>query len=520
MRTNLRFISILFCFSCLPNSQMLYSQSADFFDGKVINTTTGKPVPFATIKLKNNQIGVYANAEGDFKISRNPEFQEDSILISCIGFKQSSLAYKDLTDSTNNRVNLTPIVYGLGEVKVVASKTKMNSIAIIRRAIAKIKNNYPDKPFSYISYYRDYQKKDGNYINLNEAIIQTLDGGFSTESISNHYRMLDFKRNTEFPRMNISPYYNAFESAEFENTNKTIPKAMLGDQYGNELFILMVHDAIRNFNRRSFSFIETFSEDFIMNHNFSDPSPVYNNNLLLQKISFNGRSRIVGDSLTVSGAIYIQPKDYSIHKLEYTCYYNIKGKGLKEMFHIDTEYGYNNSIDSGMYLKYISFNNLFKVMDNDDDSYFKITDSYLDTERNIKATVIITFNHNIDPVTASKRENYEIIVGKKPLKFNSVQVTGKNLYIRFKEEDLKDKRDSIFISIKKIKDIYGNILDKRKSIELYQYRELFVQDYNKTLPFKDSCYMQYLPLEQNCISKYSGNFNYWMNTPENIKTNK
>jgi len=40
------------------------------------------------------------------------------------------------------------------------------------------------------------------------------------------------------------------------------------------------------------------------------------------------------------------------------------------------------------------------------------------------------------------------------------------------------------------------------------------------LPFKDSCYMQYLPLEQNCISKYSGNFNYWMNTPENIKTNK
>jgi len=282
----------------------------------------------------------------------------------------------------------------------------------------------------------------------------------------------------------------------------------------------MVHDAIRNFNRRSFSFIETFSEDFIINHNFSDPSPVYNNNLLLQKISFNGRSRIVGDSLTVSGAIYIQPKDYSIHKLEYTCYYNIKGKGLKEMFHIDTEYGYNNSLDSGMYLKYISFNNLFKVMDNDDDSYFKITDSYLDTERNIKATVIVTFNHKIDPVTASKRENYEIIVGKKPLKFNSVQVTGKNLYIRFKEEDLKDKHDSIFISIKEVKDIYGNILDKRKSIELYQYRELFVQDYNKSLPFKDSCYMQYLPLEQNCISKYSGNFNYWMNTPENIKINK
>jgi hypothetical protein len=63
-------------------------------------------------------------------------------------------------------------------------------------------------------------------------------------------------------------------------------------------------------------------------------------------------------------------------------------------------------------------------------------------------------------------------------------------------------------------------VDKRKSIDLYQYRELFVQEYNKPLPLKDSCYMQYLPIEKNCISKYSGNEKYWMNTPENIKVIK
>jgi hypothetical protein len=80
-------------------------------------------------------------------------------------------------------------------------------------------------------------------------------------------------------------------------------------------------------------------------------------------------------------------------------------------------------------------------------------------------------------------------------------------------------RDSCMVNIKNLKDIHGNILNKRKTIELYQYRELFVQEYNKTLPFIDSCYMQYLPLEQNCISKFSGANNYWMNTPENIKIN-
>ncbi|MGD0753908.1 MAG: carboxypeptidase-like regulatory domain-containing protein, partial [Bacteroidales bacterium] len=501
------------------NSAHLYSQSTDYFDGKVINASTSDPVPFATIKLKYNQLGVYANAEGDFKIAANPEFRNDSLIITCIGYKQSSLAFNDLSEKTINKIFLIPVVYGLGEVKVVASRSKINSLAIIRRAIRKITNNYPVKPFSYIAYYRDYQKRESNYINLNEAIIQTLDNGFNSESSSNKYRMLDFRKNIDFPRMRISPYYELYASHDLNNPDKTIPKAILGDQYGNELFILMVHDAIRNFSTRSFSFIETFSADFILNHNFSEPSKVFNNNLLLYKIDFEARHGITGDSLQVSGAIYIQPKDYSIHKLEYNCYYKTKGEELKKMFNIDTEYGYDNDVDSLMCLKYISFNNIFMVVDWDDKTYFRILDSSLDTQSNIKSTIILHCSNKIDPVSASRKGNYIVIAGKKEIKIDHIQVTGRNIYLRFKDADLKTGNDSIRVDVENIKDINGNILDKRKSIELYQYRELFVQEYNKPLPLKDSCYMQYLPLENNCISKFSGKDKYWMNTPENIKIN-
>ena len=517
---NLRLPFILICLIWQPNQVLLFSQSLDYIDGKVINSTTLAPVPFATIVLKYNKLGVYANADGDFKILRGSEFQSDSLIITCIGFKRYSSAFKDLSEKTVNRIFLTPVIYGLGEVKVLASVKKLGSITIIGRAIRNIKNNYPDRPFNYVSYYRDYQKRDGNYINLNEAIVQTFDNGFKSESLSNKYRMLDFRKNMDFPRMNISPYYELLKTEDANNPDKFIPSAKLGDHYGNELFVLRVHDAIRNFNTNSFSFIDTFSEDFLKNHNFSAPTLVYNNNLLLYKIIFNGKSRVIGDSLLISGAIYIQPKYYSIHKLEYSCSYSKRGKGLKEMFNVDIEYGNENSVDSLMCLKYISFNNFFKVVDSDDSTYFRILDSYMDTQSYIKSTVIISFNNKIDPVSASKRENYEIFVGRKAVKYSNIQVSGKNLYIRLKEVDIKDSRDSIRVTIHNIKDINGNILDKRKSIELTQYRELFVQEYNKSLPFKDSCYMQYLPLEQNCISKYSGNYNYWMNTPENIVIKK
>ena len=317
--------------------------------------------------------------------------------------------------------------------------------------------------------------------------------------------------------MSISPYYDTIVSPDYDNPNKTIPIAKLGDHYGNELFILMVHDAIRNYKTRSFSFINTFSKDFLMNHDFSEPTPVYNNNLLLFKIYFSAKSRITGDSLIVSGAIYIQPKDYSIHKLEYSCSYLVKGKGEKEMYNIDTEYGYNNSVDSLMCLKYISFNNIFNVVDTTDNTYFRILDSYWDPSEN--STLLFGFNNKIDPVSAGNKNTYEIMVGDKTARVKNIEVRDKWLHIRLKDS-YQGFKDQCRVNFKNIKDINGNILNKRKYIEFYQYRELFVQEYNKSLPFIDSCYLQYLPLEQNCISKYTGNNNYWMNTPENIKIDK
>jgi hypothetical protein len=520
MISNYRRLLILVCFIWQSFPVILLSQTVDYIDGKVINSATQEPVPFATIQLKNHQLGVYANADGDFRIVRTSEFQSDSVIITCIGFKRYSLGYTDLNLNLLNKISLAPVIYGLSEITVLASGRKLGSLAIIGRAIRNIKNNYPGGPFNYVAYFRDYQKRDGKYLNLNEAIIQALDNGFESNSITNKYRLLDFRKNMDFPRMNISPYYQPDVNAGFNNLDKIIPWATLGDQGGNELLILMVHDAIRNFNTGSFSFINILSEDFIYNHNFSPPVSVYNNNLMLFKIIFNGKSKVVGDSLLVSGAIYIQPKYYSIHKLEYSCSYKTRGKPLKEMFNVDIEYGHENSVDSLMCLKYVSFNNIFDVVNKDDSTCFKVLRASLDTTHYINPTLVVNFNNKIDPITASRKDNYEIMFGKKTLKIKSIQVNGKTLFIRIKDEDFKKNKETCRISIHNIKDADGNILDKLKSIELYQYREMFVQEYNKNLPLTDSCFVKYLPLEQNCISKYSGNYNYWMNTPEKIKNTR
>lgn len=509
----------LICIVCLLGSIQVFPQSYNFVNGKVINSLTREPLLFASIVLKNNNLGVFSNSDGDFKLANNPNFQSDSLIITYIGYKRKALAFKSLREDKVNTIYLTPDNYKLNEIDVVASAEKIDSKAIIRKAIKNITENYPEKPFNYISYYRDYQKKDKSYFNLNEAIVQTLDTGINVSSTSNKFRLLDFKQNKDFQRMELSPYYDFMVSSD-ENANKYIKYGMLPDQGGNELFILMIHDPIRNFQTQTFSFVNTLAKNFVLNHNFSKPSPVYSNNLMLYKISFTAKPYLTGDSLIVSGDIFIQPLTFSIHKLNYSGYYLLKGNERKKMYDVDIEYGPANSDDPKMQLKYISFNNIFNVVDKADTTHFRMVNYELDPLETTNSKVTLRFNHVPDSISASNKDLYEVAFKDKTVKIKLIKVVGKTVQINLFPEETHTLSPNLTVQLGKIKDTSGKILDRKKKLEFYQYRELFVQEFNQPIAFNESCYLKNVPLVQNCISKYVGDQKYWMNTPVNADTLK
>jgi hypothetical protein len=516
-KLELRFLLVLLILSV--NLIPLFSQSINYIKGKIVDSETAKPLSFASVGLKHNHIGVFANADGDFKIIQDPRFITDSLVVSCIGYKRKAISFEDLKLSEVNNIFLTPVIYSLNEVKVIASRKKLDPLIIIEKAIKNIKKNYSREQFSYVSYYRDYQKRNNNYVNLDEAIIQVTDNGFDRKSVLNKYRLLDFKQNLEFQRMNISPYYDTISTPYFDNKNKFIQSATLPNQGGNEFFILMVHDAIRNFNTASFSFVNIFSKDFLANHIFSDVVPIFNNDLLLYKIDFKAKQWLTGDSILIYGSIYIQPKEYSIHKLEYSGAYLFKGKEKKDMFNIKIEYGHENTADALMYLKYISFNNIFNVIDTTDNTYFRIMDSYsIDSTRN---PIYFKFNYNVDSLSAINKSCYRIVLDDKEAKITNISVEDNKVVVTLKNDKKNKKKiEKCFVYAHDIKDVYGRILNERKYLEFYQYRELFIQEYNKLSTIEDSCYLRDKPLIQNCISKDQNKDKYWMNTPINPKTNK
>jgi hypothetical protein len=139
---------------------------------------------------------------------------------------------------------------------------------------------------------------------------------------------------------------------------------------------------------------------------------------------------------------------------------------------------------------------------------------YVDNEYPPDMTILAYFNRKIDPVSGSRMGNYDITMGKRKAKINRVKVDRDVLYITVRDDKFsKDEIDSCNLNFINLKDINGNFINKRRDLELRQFRELFVQEYNKPLEFQNNCFIQAEPLEKNCISNSNDSGRFWMNSP-------
>lgn len=166
----------------------------------VLDSTTQKPIPYATILLKNK--GVITNEEGRFTFLLDEGITEtDSLKISCIGYESVG---KPLNQFDGNVINLSPKAIELREV--IVSNKNYTADEIIDLVEENLEKNYP---------LDDYAKK----------------------------RL--FYRNSSFNRMTKTNFtikestIDAFNQKFIDSIIQTVPKSnsyyteILGDLYGN-----------------------------------------------------------------------------------------------------------------------------------------------------------------------------------------------------------------------------------------------------------------------------------------------
>ncbi|HEU5290746.1 MAG TPA: carboxypeptidase-like regulatory domain-containing protein [Cyclobacteriaceae bacterium] len=158
-----------FIFLLVISSTVLAQQK---IEGTVVDSETGKPVPFASLVIVGTSTGTSSNLNGQFSLAVADTF---SIKITCIGYQ--SLLIRSLPE--NSVIKLKPVAVQLAAV-VVTNKA-INATKIVRKAFASISDNYDDQSFLQKFFYRHYNTFNSTYERLTEASVDVWkENGYRT----------------------------------------------------------------------------------------------------------------------------------------------------------------------------------------------------------------------------------------------------------------------------------------------------------------------------------------------------
>ncbi len=517
-------------------THFVVAQNGDFFIGVVKDSTSNEAIPFATLLVKDQNMGVITNADGTFKIPTFFKNSGEALLISSMGYTSKEVILSTLNENTTNVIFLNAGPVELNEAIVSAKIKKLSAHQIVKIAVNSIPQNYPLEPFGLVGYYRDYQIKNGEYSNLNEALIQVYDDGFGKkDNFNNNYRLLSYKQNLEFK---IDSF--AMQPYDYKQKNKVVPGAIMHSGGGNEFILLSIHDAIRNYGKESFSFIDNLATDFIQKHTFRLKKTTVYNNQEVYEIDLVYRN----NTYVAYGSIFINKDDFAIHKLDYSLFKRKKPgqqsiavneeerysdgfskTGNELVYHIITEYSRGDN--KQLYLNYISFYNKMLIKR---PAEFKSRFTIDLSDNSFK----IKLNKTPARLGKIKNEDFKISYRDKQipiLEFYYVDntrtfvvcphFTYHHMEQAFKELFAESKGGIAFLKYEygKIHDDLGNNLDEQKLEFMHQYREFFTQQVTpeKELIIEDSSsfMIKTAPLDNPSQPVFEGEMKneYWMNTP-------
>ncbi len=168
----LLFSCVLFSLNGNGQSRLINGQIAD------INTKTG--IPYAHIYVQDQAHGTVSNENGYFEIKISSEINIPVLVISHVGYMSAVIKINEL-DSDQIFVLLESTENLLDEIVIRPYRDSVKQILI--SAGARIKKNYPTKPYMMKAFYREVNRQGDQHVRLVEAAVSIYDRGYDKNII-------------------------------------------------------------------------------------------------------------------------------------------------------------------------------------------------------------------------------------------------------------------------------------------------------------------------------------------------
>ena len=163
------------------------AQEKRLVSGSVTDGATGEPIPFATVSLRKQLIGIVTNEEGKFDFYIPAESGSDTLMIGFFGYKPRLMALSDISGFLS--IKLDQNAMELQEVVV----RPLQPQEYIRLAMRRVKINYASEPFGTEAYYREKVIENKNLIKCDEGVFRTYYPKYQ-DTLKNQHQLLLFRR--------------------------------------------------------------------------------------------------------------------------------------------------------------------------------------------------------------------------------------------------------------------------------------------------------------------------------------
>lgn len=167
------------------------------FKGKVINSESKEPLPFANLSLIGTNITSITNSNGEFIIKIPKTELSSKIRISFIGYKTEIIDLESFEEK-NKTILLDVFISPLSETIISIPK---NVDDLVRKTLSNVNNNYFEDHNIMTAFYRESIKRKKRNLSLSEVVVDVYKSPYKRYQKKEVIDLLKIRKDTDYSRL-------------------------------------------------------------------------------------------------------------------------------------------------------------------------------------------------------------------------------------------------------------------------------------------------------------------------------
>lgn len=166
--------------------------------GKVVDAENGTPLIFATVAVKESNVAIVTNIDGEFTLKIGEPVTAKNLEVSFLGYKNKTVLISDLRD--NGYKNVISLETAPIPIKEIVVKP-LDPIDIVEKAIGRIGKNYSSEPNLMTAFYRETIRKNRTYVSIGEAVVEIFKAPYANDVRFDGTRIYKGRKSSDVEKM-------------------------------------------------------------------------------------------------------------------------------------------------------------------------------------------------------------------------------------------------------------------------------------------------------------------------------